>query len=163
MSNFFEKSDLSRNNAENIISDTLKKCDDGELYLENSKSENILLDDNRIKNSSYSSDLGFGFRAVSDEIVAYSHSNEISKNSLKQSSENLKSTLKSAKGTYNHSINKSNKNDVIQVFGQPATKGMVDENLWIYIERTITRGKILKLCILTSSWTCTVYRPSTKI
>ena len=51
MSNFFEKSDLSRNEAENIISDTLKKCDDGELYLENSKSESILLDDNKIKNS----------------------------------------------------------------------------------------------------------------
>ena len=109
MSNFFEKSDLSRKEAESIISATLRKCDDGELYLENSKSENILLDDNRIKNSSYSSDLGFGFRAVSDEIVAYSHSNEISKNSLKQSSENLKSTLKSVKGTYNHSISKSNK------------------------------------------------------
>ena len=109
MSNFFEKSDLSRNEAENIISDTLQKCDDGELYLENSKSESILLDDNKIKNSSYSSDLGFGLRAISDEVVAYSHSNEISKNSLKQSSENLKATLKSAKGTYNHSIPKSNK------------------------------------------------------
>ena len=110
MTNFFEKSDISRNQAENIVSDTLSKCDDGELYLENSKSESILLDDNKIKNSSYSSDLGFGFRAISDEIVAYSHSNEISKNSLKQSSENLKSTLKSTKGSYNHSIPKSNKN-----------------------------------------------------
>ena len=109
MSNFFDKTDLSRNDAESIVSDTLKKCDDGELYLENSKSESILLDDNKIKNSSYSSDLGFGLRAVSDEIVAYSHSNEISKNSLKQSSENLKSTLKSAKGIYNHEIPKSNK------------------------------------------------------
>ena len=39
MSNFFEKTDLSRNEAERIISETLKKCDDGELYLENSKSE----------------------------------------------------------------------------------------------------------------------------
>ena len=68
-----------------------------------------MLDDNKIKNSSYSSDLGFGFRAVSGEIVAYSHSNEISKNSLRQSSDNLKSTLKSAKGNYNHSIPKSNK------------------------------------------------------
>ena len=45
MSNFFEKSDLSRSDAESIISDTLQKCDDGELYLENSKSESILLDD----------------------------------------------------------------------------------------------------------------------
>ena len=49
MTNFFEKSDLSRNEAENIISETLKKCDDGELYLEDSKSESILLDDNKIK------------------------------------------------------------------------------------------------------------------
>ena len=109
MSNFFEKSDLSRNDAENIISDTLKKCDDGELYLENSKSENILLDDNKIKKSSYNSDLGFGFRAVLDEVVAYSHSNEISKNSLIKSSENLKSTLKFANGNYSYSIPKSNK------------------------------------------------------
>ena len=85
MTNFFKKSDISRNEAENIISDTLNKCDDGELYLENSKSESILLDDNKIKNSSYNSDLGFGFRAVSGEVVAYSHSNEISKNSLQKS------------------------------------------------------------------------------
>ena len=42
-------------------------------------------------------------------------------------------------------INESNKNDVIKVFGQPATKGMIDDNLWIYVERTLTRGKVLKL------------------
>ena len=51
MSNFFEKSDLSRKEAESIISDTLQKCDDGELYLENSISELIFLDDNKNKNS----------------------------------------------------------------------------------------------------------------
>ena len=110
MTNFFKKSDISRSEAENIVSDTLNSCDDGELYLEDSKSESIILDDNKIKNSSYNSDLGFGFRAISDEIVAYSHSNEISKNSLKKSFESLKSTLKSSKGIYNHSILKSNKN-----------------------------------------------------
>ena len=109
MTDFFEKTDLSRDKAENIISDTLKNCDDGELYLENSKSESILLDDNKIKNSNYNSDLGFGFRAVTNEIVAYSHSNEISKSSILQSSESLKSTLKSSKGNYNHSIPKTNK------------------------------------------------------
>ena len=42
-------------------------------------------------------------------------------------------------------INKSNKNDTINIFGQPASRGMADENLWIYVERTITRGKLLKL------------------
>ena len=42
-------------------------------------------------------------------------------------------------------LNKSNKNDAIQVLGQPATKGMTNNNLWIYIERTRTRGKLTKL------------------
>ena len=41
-------------------------------------------------------------------------------------------------------VNESNKNDTIQYLGQPATKGMSDENLWIYIERTKSRGKLLK-------------------
>ena len=42
-------------------------------------------------------------------------------------------------------INKSNKNDAIKVLGYPATRGMTDNNLWIYIERTNTRGKAYKL------------------
>jgi len=42
-------------------------------------------------------------------------------------------------------LNKSNKNDIIKFLGQPATKGMQNDNLWIYIERTKTRGKLLKL------------------
>ena len=42
-------------------------------------------------------------------------------------------------------INETNKNDTITLLGQPSTKGMIDDNLWIYIERTRTRGKLLKL------------------
>jgi len=42
-------------------------------------------------------------------------------------------------------IEKTNKNDAVSLLGQPSTEGMVDDNLWIYIERTITRGKLLKL------------------
>ena len=41
-------------------------------------------------------------------------------------------------------VNKSNKNDTINFLGQPSTKGMTDGNLWIYIERTNSRGKLLK-------------------
>ena len=42
-------------------------------------------------------------------------------------------------------VNESNKNDTVSILGQPSTKGMVDDNLWIYIERTRTKGKLLKL------------------
>jgi len=41
-------------------------------------------------------------------------------------------------------VDKSNKNDTLKVLGQPATKGMTNNNVWIYIERTRTRGKLLK-------------------
>ena len=42
-------------------------------------------------------------------------------------------------------INKSNKNDAIKILGQPATRGMTNDNLWIYIERTRTRGNLMQL------------------
>ena len=42
-------------------------------------------------------------------------------------------------------VNKTNKNDAVKFLGVPATKGMTNDNLWIYIERTKTRGKLLKL------------------
>ena len=42
-------------------------------------------------------------------------------------------------------VNESNKNDIIKVLGVPATKGLTNDNLWIYIERTKTRGKMIKL------------------
>ncbi len=41
-------------------------------------------------------------------------------------------------------VNKSNKNDTVKIFGQPSTKGLTNDNVWIYIERTLTRGKFLK-------------------
>ena len=41
-------------------------------------------------------------------------------------------------------VNKTNKNDTVNLLGHPATKGMKDDNVWIYIERTRTRGKLLK-------------------
>ena len=44
MSDFFENYGLDLKKAENIVSETLFKCDDGELYLEDTKSESIVLD-----------------------------------------------------------------------------------------------------------------------
>ena len=42
-------------------------------------------------------------------------------------------------------INKSNTNDIINIFGPPSTKSTFDNNLWIYIERKKTRTTLLKL------------------
>ena len=42
-------------------------------------------------------------------------------------------------------INKSNTNDIINIFGPPSTKSTFDNNLWIYIERKKVNRSIFKL------------------
>jgi len=41
--------------------------------------------------------------------------------------------------------NQSNQNDVLKIIGYPHTKSIDDENIWIYLERTLTKGKYHKL------------------
>ena len=41
-------------------------------------------------------------------------------------------------------IEKTNKNDVKKILGHPSTVAIFDNSIWIYIERTRTRGKLLK-------------------
>ena len=43
------------------------------------------------------------------------------------------------------SINQSNKNDVIRVFGQPQIIDENNEDNWIYVERVLTKGKYHEL------------------
>ena len=108
MSKFLKSADLSLKKAESIVSNTLHKCDDGELYLEDTKSESIVLDDNKIKSTNYTKDEGYGFRAINGDVVAYSHSNDISEKSILESSKSLLSTLNNSQGTYNSYIKKTN-------------------------------------------------------
>jgi len=42
-------------------------------------------------------------------------------------------------------INKSNKNDVIKIIGQPHSKSINSDDIWIYVERTLSKGKYHKL------------------
>ena len=42
-------------------------------------------------------------------------------------------------------IDKSNKNDVLKVIGRPHSKSVNDDNIWFYMERTLTKGKYHKL------------------
>jgi outer membrane protein assembly factor BamE (lipoprotein component of BamABCDE complex) len=41
-------------------------------------------------------------------------------------------------------IKTTNKNDVRKILGPPSTVAIFDNSIWIYIERTRTRGKLLK-------------------
>ena len=42
-------------------------------------------------------------------------------------------------------VNKTNQNDVIKLIGNPHTISISDKNTWVYFERTISKGKLVKL------------------
>ena len=44
----------------------------------------------------------------------------------------------------NITLNKSNKNDVITILGNPHTTSIGDDNLWFYFDRKISSGSIIK-------------------
>ena len=41
-------------------------------------------------------------------------------------------------------VNKSNKNDILQLLGSPSTKSTFDNDLWIYIERKTNNSSLTK-------------------
>ena len=42
-------------------------------------------------------------------------------------------------------LNKTNKNDIIEILGNPSTKSKFDNDVWIYIERKQTQSKLSNL------------------
>ena len=42
-------------------------------------------------------------------------------------------------------VNKTNKNDILKILGNPSTKSKFDNDVWIYIERKQTQSKLSNL------------------
>ncbi len=83
---FFEREDaaLDRAAAEQVTAAALAGCDDGELFLEYRESEQLSLDDGRIRHAGFESGSGFGLRAILGEESGYAHAGEISEPALRR-------------------------------------------------------------------------------
>ena len=81
---------LDEDNTKKILADLLKSSDDGELFIEEKRSESLVLDDQRLKSANLDASKGFGLRAVKNESTAFAHSTEISEKSLNRASETIK-------------------------------------------------------------------------
>ena len=107
---FFEDKDFNLNKVQSIVARSLEGSDDGELYLESTKSESFSFDDGRMRSVSYDSTQGFGLRAIADEAKGFAHSGELSEESLNRASETVRSVSKNYSGTMaeapSHGINK---------------------------------------------------------
>ena len=65
-----------------LIDKAVSNYDDGELFVEEVVSENLLFDDNKIKNANYDEDKGFGLRVIKGDSVGFAHSSELTKKAL---------------------------------------------------------------------------------
>ena len=84
---FYDRTSLDRNRLTRLVSDSLHGTEDGELYLEYVQSENVVLDDGRIRSASFDTSQGFGLRSVVGEVSGYAHSGELSEPAIKRAAE----------------------------------------------------------------------------
>ncbi|MFK7901949.1 MAG: metalloprotease TldD [Nitratireductor sp.] len=85
---------------ERTLADTLKGCDDGELFMEYSQSEGLVFDNGKLKTGSFDTGQGFGLRAVCGETSAYAHSGEMTLGSLKRACDAVRVVKGGHSGTY---------------------------------------------------------------
>ena len=111
---FYNNTGLSQEKALNILNNSIKGADDGELYLEYCQSEFFAWDDGRLRNSSFNTDMGFGMRAVIDDAFSYSHSSEISEDSLLRAGNTVNSILEGYSGTVDCGVN----NDITPIYNK---------------------------------------------
>lgn len=72
-----------------LTAETLKGCDDGELYLQYIASEAFGFDDGRLKTADFNTQAGFGLRGVSGEMTAFAHANELSEAAIRRAGETM--------------------------------------------------------------------------
>lgn len=100
MKSLIEQFDVSANQVQALVKDTLKNADDGELFLEYKESEALIFDNGRLKNGSFHQDTGFGLRAVAGEATGYAHAGELSLKALKRASDAAQAVTNGYAGSY---------------------------------------------------------------
>ena len=65
------ETEVDEGKALNLLEKACAGAEDGELFLERSKSEALVLDDGRVKTASFDTSQGFGMRAVLGEVAGF--------------------------------------------------------------------------------------------
>ena len=86
---FLYRDALDPDAALRLTAGALAKADDGELYLQYRRAEAFGFDDGRLKTASYDTHAGFGLRAVSGEMTAFAHANELSEAAITRAAETM--------------------------------------------------------------------------
>ena len=86
--------------AASLLSDAAKGADDGDIYIQRSRSEGFVFDDGRLKSATYDTSQGFGLRVVAGEASGNAHSGELSIAAIRRAAD----TARQAKRGYSGSL-----------------------------------------------------------
>ena len=86
---FLYRDTLDADAALRVTAEVLRGADDGELFLQYRKAEAFGFDDGRLKTATYDTTAGFGLRAVSGEMTAFAHANEVSEAAIRRAGETM--------------------------------------------------------------------------
>jgi TldD protein len=73
--------------AGEILADAARGADDGEIFVENSRSESFYWDDGRLKSASFDATQGFGLRIVAGERAGYGHASALDTGAVARAAE----------------------------------------------------------------------------
>ena len=83
--------------------------DDGDIFLERTRSESVVYDDRRVRTASYNLHEGFGLRVVRDETTGYAHSNELSEAAISRAAETARLAVRDGGGQMDPSPERTNR------------------------------------------------------
>jgi len=90
---------LDREAATRIAAGALAGADDGELFLEHRESEQVALEDGRIRAAGFDATRGFGLRAVAGEAAGYAHAGELTEAALQRAAATVATVRQGRSGT----------------------------------------------------------------
>lgn len=70
--------------AADILADAARGGDDGDLFIERSRSESFVFDDGRLKSAAFDTDQGFGLRVVAGESTGSGYASDLSISAIKR-------------------------------------------------------------------------------
>lgn len=74
--------DCSEERIKALVASAVHGADDGELFLEYREGEALVFDNGRLKTANFTTNQGFGLRAVAGEATGYAHASELSEAAL---------------------------------------------------------------------------------
>ena len=100
MTSLLDQFDIEQSQIEQMLKDSIGKSEDGELFVEYCESEGLVFDNGKLKTGTFDTRQGFGLRAVSGELSAYSHSGDMSQAGLKRACDAIRSVHSGKGGEY---------------------------------------------------------------